>query len=287
MKADPAEELRMLPFVPVVPPPVKVVIVCVVPAVNVTVRLIPRCNRVYVAEFKKDILLLTFTILYVFPPPTNEAMPEVSRFKIELVVVSVRLVAVPTFQVPEPTQFQTLLLISIVRTLEFEELSPKVVSVCPFVINDPFVTVKFPDIEKVSCNVHTPPTPLNVIDVGFATDFPLLVMVFPEDVELNAILLGLNEVIVAPITRLPEIMIPPEVLFRVPVNPVVSRVKQVAVVAIETVDAPELASMNTLSDDVGTACPPAPPEVSAHFVPAVASHESVPPTQYRDAIVLD
>ena len=65
----------------------------------------------------------------------------------------------------------------------------------------------------------------------------------------------------------------------VPVNPVQVKSKQVAVAEIVTVTAPDAASKNTLSALVGTACPPAPPDVSAHLVPAVASHEAVPPTQ--------
>ena len=51
-----------------------------------------------------------------------------------------------------------------------------------------------------------------------------------------------------------------------------------------TVLAPEAASKNTVSALVGTACPPAPPEVSAHLEPAVASQAAVPPTQYLFAI---
>lgn len=58
-----------------------------------------------------------------------------------------------------------------------------------------------------------------------------------------------------------------------------SRFAQTSVVVpdVVTVHVPEPASKNTLSDDVGTAAPPAPPEVVAHFVPAVPSQVAVPP----------
>lgn len=44
------------------------------------------------------------------------------------------------------------------------------------------------------------------------------------------------------------------------------------------------ASKNTSSAVVGTLAPPGPPEVVAHFVPAVPSQFAVPPTQYRSAM---
>jgi hypothetical protein len=41
----------------------------------------------------------------------------------------------------------------------------------------------------------------------------------------------------------------------------------------------EFASKKTSSAVVGLDAPPAPPDVVAHLVPAVASQEAVPPTQ--------
>ena len=71
----------------------------------------------------------------------------------------------------------------------------------------------------------------------------------------------------------------------VPVNPVkLSVFAPVFPVEIVTVPAPDAASKNTSSAVVGTACPPAPPDVSDHLVPAVPSQAAVPPTQYRKAI---
>lgn len=67
----------------------------------------------------------------------------------------------------------------------------------------------------------------------------------------------------------------------VPVNPVKSKLRQLPVPnhGIVTVTAPLAASKNTSSLEVGTAAPPAPPEVVAHLVQAVASHVHVPQTQ--------
>lgn len=51
----------------------------------------------------------------------------------------------------------------------------------------------------------------------------------------------------------------------------------VVVPEVVTVHVPEPESKNTLSDDVGTAAPPAPPLDVAHLEPAVPSHVAVPP----------
>jgi hypothetical protein len=51
-----------------------------------------------------------------------------------------------------------------------------------------------------------------------------------------------------------------------------------------TVPPPELASKVTVSADVGTDWPPAPPDDAAQCVVVAASQVPVPPTQKRDAI---
>lgn len=56
------------------------------------------------------------------------------------------------------------------------------------------------------------------------------------------------------------------------------------VVLTVTVPAPELPSNVTLSAEVGTVCPPAPPVVAAQCVVSLASQVPVPPTQKRAAI---
>jgi hypothetical protein len=71
----------------------------------------------------------------------------------------------------------------------------------------------------------------------------------------------------------------------VPVNPV-QLMDLAPVFPLEMVQVPEeVASKKTSSALVGTAAPPAPPTVSAHFVPAVPSHAAVPPRQKRSAIL--
>ena len=73
----------------------------------------------------------------------------------------------------------------------------------------------------------------------------------------------------------------------VPVNPVqLIDLAPVLPVAIVQVTAPEAASKNTSSADVGTDAPPPAPDVVAHLVPAVPSQLAVPPTQYLFAITL-
>ena len=78
--------------------------------------------------------------------------------------------------------------------------------------------------------------------------------------------------------RLPD-KVSAKVPANVPVNPV--KFNDCAGLATVTVTVPEpdAASKNTSSVLVGTAAPPAPPDVVAHFVPAIASHDAVPPTQ--------
>ena len=87
-----------------------------------------------------------------------------------------------------------------------------------------------------------------------------------------------DHVVVADMTALP-FMLTDTFPANVPVNPVKSKLAQLTPEVTVTVTAPEVAVKNTSSAAVGTAWPPAPPSVKAHLVPAVASHEAVPPTQ--------
>jgi hypothetical protein len=86
------------------------------------------------------------------------------------------------------------------------------------------------------------------------------------------------------VALLPDIVILFVPNAKVPVNVDNDNVLQTAPVAIVIVFAPLRESNLTSSADVGTACPPAPPEVKAHLEPAVPSHVSVPPTQNLLAI---
>ena len=72
----------------------------------------------------------------------------------------------------------------------------------------------------------------------------------------------------------------------VPVKPVKIKLLQVNVFVSVTVTAPLAASIYTSSDEVGIGCPPAPPDVKAHLVPAVAFADAVPPTQYKSMLVV-
>ena len=81
-----------------------------------------------------------------------------------------------------------------------------------------------------------------------------------------------------------------EVAVNEPIKPVqfklkILRVNAGLVLSIVQVMAPEFASKNTSSNSVGTDAPPAPPDVADHFVPAVLSYVSVPPTQYLLAMI--
>ena len=66
------------------------------------------------------------------------------------------------------------------------------------------------------------------------------------------------------------------------------RFEQLAVAVTVTVYAVALESVSrsTVSDDVGTEAPPAPPEVAAQFVVVLASQLPVPPTQNLVAILV-
>jgi len=76
-----------------------------------------------------------------------------------------------------------------------------------------------------------------------------------------------------------------EVPARVPVKPVQLMDLATREPEMVQVTAPLAASKKTSSAAVGTASPPAPPEVNAHLVPAVPSQFAVPPTQYLSAMV--
>jgi hypothetical protein len=66
----------------------------------------------------------------------------------------------------------------------------------------------------------------------------------------------------------------------VPVKPVqLTDLATAEAAEVVTVTVPEAPSKNTSSAAVGTAAPPAPPDVVAHLVPAVPSHVALPPTQ--------
>jgi hypothetical protein len=154
-----------------------------------------------------------------------------------------------------------------------------------FVVNVPDVTVTAFDVVKASCNVQVAVEgellPI-VIELTVVRFLPFDVMVYEPDVAWNNMFPVPLHVIAEDRVRLPKI--PTETLPAiVPVNPVKFKSLQVPPpAAIVQVPVDRLVK-KTLSEAVGTEAPPAPPDVVAHLVPAVASQLAVPPTQYLSA----
>jgi hypothetical protein len=229
--------------------------------------------------------LFSVTLLNVSPPPENVFCPPVC-IREEVFALNVKPVTVAKLNVAA-----VIVLAPSVRVRVFELLDakvPVVVTVCPFVFKVPLVRVLPPVPNKESWSIQTPPTPFHVI--AFAIEIPLNVIVLPELVEVNVYAPVCVLVIPEPIVRDPATLIaefPPDPA-NVPVNPVKLRDRQSTPpeTLTVTVTAPLFASKNTSSEEVGTASPPAPPEVAAHLEPAVASQFAVPPTQYLLAIKL-
>lgn len=148
------------------------------------------------------------------------------------------------------------------------------------------------EVKALLAVVRVPP---NNLTLPVQLNAPASVMVPPEALKstLVPIVLPLGVIVaVASIDQLAvidtvipaeKVMLPKTFMFglpvSVPVKPVQIKVLQARLPDIVQVTAPDAASKNTSSADVGTAWPPAPPEVNAHLVPAVASHNAVPPTQ--------
>ena len=126
--------------------------------------------------------------------------------------------------VPVPVIYQVLVPIKRVRTFELLELQDPQVTVKLLVFNVPFVSVSArsdaPDMLRLSCSVHPPPTPLNVIGLLNAT--PFMVMVFPVVVAVNVrALADVGMVIVGLSVKLPATV--KASVSSVPENPVKSR----------------------------------------------------------------
>lgn len=177
-----------------------------------------------------------------------------------------------------------------VRTLVFELLETKrpKVQVWLFVSKVPLVRVMMCVVNcvKASCSWNVPPAPSNVME---DKEFPAVVIRHVPEVEVKSILAVVPAAVVvylpeASLKRFPATVIATSEGCEIePACPVQSRVLQAIPVA--SVQTPvELASKNTSSEVVGTAAPPAPPEVVAHLEPAVPSHVAVPPTQNLFAI---
>lgn len=147
------------------------------------------------------------------------------------------------------------------------------------VVNVPLLTVNVPVTVKASCKV------LVAVPAAAAPKITLLLNVFPPLVTVKDPEAAGKDVTPEKLQVIPATSVQLPLMasvfdpVMVPVNPVHVRFRQLAAAVIVTVTVPEAAVKNTLSTLVGTVCPPAPPDVAAHLVPAVASQFAVPPTQ--------
>lgn len=138
----------------------------------------------------------------------------------------------------------------------------------------------------LSCRVQPAPIPLNFI--AEAIVIPLKVIVFPVDVAAKVIAPVYVLVIVDTIVKLPYTFSandPAKV--KAPTSGLPSVMSEQFAIAV-TVTVYAVAFDNesnvTVSAEVGTEKPPAPPDVSDQFVVVEASQFPVPPTQNRAAI---
>src|SRR3990167_1087121 len=132
---------------------------------------------------------------------------------------------------------------------------------------------------SASCIAQVPPTPLQVRPSKGV--LPAEVIVW-ELVDVSVSVKSPPEAVIPATNRIDpaQVSAPLGPRARVPVKPVQVRFLQFTTTSVMvTVTAPDAASRNTSSADVGMASPPAPPEVSDHLVPAVSSQLAVPPTQ--------
>jgi hypothetical protein len=168
----------------------------------------------------------------------------------------------------------------IARMLVLFELKEATVRLKLLVRNVPAVTVK----EEADPSVNASPS-VTVIPAPFIIVWPIVLPALinvpvPVNVKLPVC------VNVIPAT---SVMLPATVIFVLPANVPVKPVQLIDFApvlpeAIVQVTAPDVASKNTSSADVGTLAPPAPPTVEAHLVPAVPSQDAVPPRQNLSAM---
>jgi hypothetical protein len=200
-------------------------------------------------------------------PPVPEAVKLVAFAMDTMTVAAVVLVRAMS---PDPNAME--------RVLELEEPNVEVVAVNPLRAKVPRVNTVALVTVKASPSVKVAPAPSRVKALK---DLPALIMV---PVALTVTVPVWLYVIPETSVMLPETVIA-AVPDSVPVNPVqLIDLAPVLPVAIAQLMAPDAASKNTSSALVGIAAPPAPPDVVAHLVPAVAFHEAVPPTQKRSGI---
>jgi len=210
-------------------------------------------------------------------PPPEKVLPVPDKTMLDVPALNVRFVLVAKLiAVAVELNVTVLLPRLIVRVLLLLDDRDVAVTLKLLVVKVPRVTVIEPEDISASCKV-TESDPVDLFTVIAPRVFPALVKVTAPALEK---LMPPENVQVIPATavRLPNKFNVPDPA-NVPVNPVKLQEAQNSVPVLVTVTAPDAASKNTLSADVGTDAPPAPPDVAAHLVPAVPSQLAVPPTQ--------
>jgi hypothetical protein len=212
------------------------------------------------------------TLLNVWLPPAKVGLVLVATID-EVPALNVKLVDVVNVIGVELVRVTVLLPRLIVLATTAEESRLPALTSLLLVVNVPAETTIELVITKGSPSVTVIPVPL--------IDMPLNVL--PAEV-IVPVALKVNVLVLLKVIPATNVMLPDTVIAadpaRVPVNPVqVIDLAPVLPVEIVTVLAPEVASKNTSSADVGTAAPVGPPTVEAHLLPAVPSQAAVPPRQ--------
>lgn len=223
-------------------------------------------------------------------PLPLKVIVEVLALNVMFVVVDIcQLVPVPAIVILAAPKVK-------VRVFEFEELNNPQITVCPLTSKVPAVSV----VVAVACccippvNFQLPPAPLKVTVptnlllkstscAVLEVEIKLIIEVVADPADQPVPESILNAIFDAPAVPSPMLIVVEEGRDKVPVNPV--QLIDRATVEFDKVTVPvERLVKKTSSAAVGTDAPPAPPEVVAHLVPAVASHVADPPTQYLLAI---
>jgi hypothetical protein len=213
-----------------------------------------------------------------------------AQLMIEEVETTVRFPAVAPLRLKELPGVRVVIVLELIfNTLIAVPVAMKLkaVTLNPFVINDPAVTVILPEdpVTIALPRVHSPPTPLKLIPLVEPILAPLVVTVLPVDVELNVI--PTFEFHMVPETRNIDPLIfkvgeVPVTNVTVPLETLIS--KQFSAPDNVTVYVPDW-SKNTESLTVGTDAPLGPPDVSLQLVVLNGPQVPEPPTQYLFAML--
>jgi hypothetical protein len=220
-------------------------------------------------------VLVNETLLKVLPCPENIAVGPVKL-----------IVEVPAFTVSSTLKFPLTVIVEAfsVRVFVAPAFARKFLQVTEkfdaLVVNVPPRKSKSEPLDNVSA-----PPRVTVIPEPFTVTGP---RVFPAVVNVPVPVI-VNPPVYEYVCPATKVTLPATVIVLLPVNVPVNPVKLIdliegRVVTVHVI-APDAASKNTSSAEVGTAAPPAPPEVVDHLVKAPLSQKSVPPTQKRFAML--